>query len=164
MTKALDYAFAANEDAMSPYYHRMDTTKVGGFGHSQGSTATVTAAKDARVKSVILFNSGTSASKTFLAVSGDRDIGSPTVASYRSGTNSATTGGAFLFFHMVTGTGSASGHLTLMTQPERVIEPTAAWFKYTLNGDAESKTFFIGMDCKLCSMPTQFDYGQKGLM
>jgi hypothetical protein len=164
MTKALDYAFAANEDAMGPYYHRMDTTKVGAFGHSQGSSATVSAASDARVKVVILFNGGTSASKKFLAVSGERDIGSPTVASYQSGTNSGTMGSAFLFYHKIKGTGSASGHLTLMTQPERVTEPTAAWFKYTLNGDAESKAYFVGTDCKLCNMPMEFDYGQKGLM
>jgi hypothetical protein len=164
MTKALDFMFAAAEDSKSPYFGKLDTSRVGAFGHSQGGGATVTAAKDSRVKSVIIFNGGTSATKRFLAVSGDRDIGNPTVASYMSGVNSSALGAAYMFFHMVTGTGSASGHLTLMTQPERVADPAAAWFKYTLNGDSDAKTYFVGDDCKLCKMPMQFEYGQKGLM
>jgi hypothetical protein len=81
-----------------------------------------------------------------------------------SGTNGSSLGSAYLFYHMVPGTGSASGHLTLMTQPERVTEPSAAWFKYTLNADADAKTYFVGTDCKLCNMAPQFDFGQKGLM
>jgi hypothetical protein len=79
---------------------------------------------------------------------------------------SALTGsppGAFLFYHMVAGMGSLRGHLTLMLTPERVVEPTAAWFKYQLKADAESAKWFVGSDCKLCGMPAQFEYGQMGL-
>jgi len=163
MTKALDFAFAANADEKSPYYKRLDTTRVGAMGHSQGSAATASAARDARVKTVILFNGGTSATKRFLAISSDRDIGNPTAATYRSGVESSNLGAAFIFYHKIPGTGTASGHLTLMTQPTRVIEPTVAWFKFTLSDDADAKTFFIGDACKLCNMTDEFDYGQKGL-
>lgn len=160
MTKALDFAFAATADSKSPYYNHLDTSKVGAMGHSQGGMATITAARDSRVKTVIIWNGGSTAAKTFLAVSGDKDIGNPTV----SGMRNALTGtppGAFLFFHKTVGQGSVPGHLTLMTQPERVVEPTAAWFKYQLNGDMESSKWFLGSDCKLCSMPSEFEYGQK---
>jgi hypothetical protein len=68
-----------------------------------------------------------------------------------------------MYFHKVAGMGSLRGHLTLMTEPLRVTEPTAAWFKYTLSNDAESAKYFVGADCKLCNMPEEFDFGQKGL-
>jgi hypothetical protein len=163
MTKGLDFAFAAAKDANSPYYNHLDTEKVGAMGHSQGGMATVTAARDSRVKTVIIWNGGSSAVKPFLAVSGDKDIGSPTV----SGMRNALTGnpaGAFLFYHKTVGEGSVPGHLTLMTQPERVIEPTVAWFKYQLLTDMASKLFFVGTDCTLCNkLPDEYEFGQKGL-
>jgi dienelactone hydrolase len=49
-------------------------TKVGATGHSQGGGATVTAASDSRISALLIWNASTSASKPFLAVSGDSDI------------------------------------------------------------------------------------------
>jgi len=161
MTKALDFAFAANADSASPYYGRLDTTKVGAFGHSQGSGATVTAARDARVKAAILFNGGTSASKPFFAVSGDHDIGNPTAASYRSGMNGAPKA-AFIFYHKVPETGSVSGHVTLMTQPERVVEPAAGFFELFFRDDPKARALFVGTSCGLCNKTADFDFGSKG--
>ena len=40
MTKALDWAFAANKDPSSPYYQRRNSEKVGAAGVSQGGDAT----------------------------------------------------------------------------------------------------------------------------
>lgn len=164
MTKALDFAFAANADPNSPYYQKLDTTKVGAMGHSQGSAATASAASDSRVQVVILFNGGTSASKPFLSVSGDRDIGNPTATSLRNGmTGASVSKAAFLFYHMIPGTAGLSGHLTLMTQPERVVEPTTGWWKYMLKGDAEARELFVGASCGLCGRDAEFEFGQKGL-
>jgi hypothetical protein len=41
--------------------------------------------------------------------------------------------------------------------------PSVAWFKYSLTADAESGKWFLGADCKLCSSPMDFDFGQKGI-
>jgi hypothetical protein len=145
MTKALDFMFAANEDSSSPYYKLIDTEKVGAFGHSQGAMATIDASSDSRVKTAILFNGGTTeAAKPYLTVSGDRDIGNPTVDAFTTAVDAAAVPAAWLFYHMVPMTGSLDGHLTLMTQPERVIEPTVAWFDYQLLGDADAKKWFVG--------------------
>jgi hypothetical protein len=162
MIKALDFAEAANADAMSPYYQHLDLEKIGAMGHSQGGMATVTAASDKRIKTVIIWNGGSSAVKTFLAVTGDKDIGSPTVASSKRAVD-ANGPGAWLFYHKTVGTGSVPGHLTLMKEPERVIEPTVAWFKYQLLNDAPSKDWFLGADCKLCKTPADYEFGQNGL-
>lgn len=162
MTRALDFMFAANNDSSSLYYQRIDTSRVGAMGHSQGGAATIAAAADARVRDVIIFNGGTSASKPFLAVSGDHDIGNPVVDTYRNAVNAAPEG-AFLFFHNVPVTGTISGHLTLMLQPERVVEPTAGWWKYMLKGDAAARALFVGASCGLCNRASDFEYGERGL-
>jgi hypothetical protein len=166
MLRALDFAKAANADSTSPLYQRLDLTKVGAMGHSQGASATANAARDARIKAIILWNGGTSGqpAKPFLSVTGDRDIGNPTVASLSSFVNGATQPGAWLFYHQVLETGgSVTGHLTLMEQPERVTDVTVNWWKYILNDDAEAKSWFVGTDCMLCKEKTAFEYGQHNL-
>jgi hypothetical protein len=160
--RAIDFALAANADAKSPYYGRLDPNRIAAMGHSQGSQGTARAASDARIKTVILFNGGTNASKPFFGVSGDRDVGNPTPTSYETAVNRAAKA-AYIFFHMVPGTGNSDGHLTLMTQPLRVTEPTVAWLKLLLNGDPASKDWFVGASCKLCNRDAEFEFGQKGL-
>ena len=164
MKKGLDFMFAANDDINSPYYHKLDTTKVGAMGHSQGGSGTIAVASYARVKAVIIWNGGTSASKPFLAVSGDGDILNATPASMLAAIDAAAVPqAAFLYYHMILQKSDVPGHLTLVTQPQRVVEPALAWWKYMLNGDAASKAFFVGTNCTLCNRMAEFDFGQKGL-
>ena len=160
--KAIDFMTRANQDSNSPYYGRLDLSKVAAMGHSQGSGGTIAASSDARIDTVVLFNGGTSARKPFLAISGDRDIGNPTASTYRNALSS-TVKSAFLFYHKVPQRGSGDGHLTLMTQPERVAPATAAWLKYVLAGDESYKSWFVGTDCELCGKSSDFDFGQRGL-
>jgi hypothetical protein len=51
-----------------------------------------------------------------------------------------------------------------MTQPERVVEPTVAWFDFTLKADAEAREFFVGGDCRLCNREDDFEFAQNGLL
>jgi hypothetical protein len=162
MTKALDWAFAANKDSSSPYFGKIDTDRVAAAGHSQGGMATITAARDSRVKTVIIFNGGASATKPYFAISGDRDIPFATISSLKSSLTSATKA-AWLWYHMVPERGQYDGHLTLITEPERVVGPSTAFFKSVLQDDADAKTWFEGTSCKLCGMTTMFEFGQKGI-
>ncbi|HTE48237.1 MAG TPA: hypothetical protein VK636_23530, partial [Gemmatimonadaceae bacterium] len=162
MTKALDWAFAANMDSASPYFGKIDTERVGAAGHSQGGMATINAARDARIKTVIIFNGGSSATKPFLAISGDRDIPFVTLSGLKSGTMAAPKA-AWLWYHMVPERGSFDGHLTLITEPARVVGPSTAWFKTVLQDDADAKAWFVGTSCKLCGMDAMFEFGQNGI-
>jgi pimeloyl-ACP methyl ester carboxylesterase len=159
--KGLDFAFAANGDMQSPYFGKLDTDKVIAMGHSQGGLGTVAASSDARIKAALLFNGGTSAPKPFLAMSGDRDLNTAEgpEAAQSSVLAASQSKVAWLWYHMIPG----SGHVTLMTQPERVSPAAVAWAKYILLDDAESKTYFAGPSCKLCNMDAQFRFGQKGI-
>ena len=156
MRKAIDFMFAENKDEKSEFYQKIDEEKVGAMGHSQGGMGTIAAASDPRIKSVIIWNGGTSASKPFLAVSGDRDIGG-TPAGMRNAVDAAPRPAAWLFYHQIPAavngstTGqSAPGHLTLMMEAERVQTVAVKWWDMMLKNDAEAKTMFVGPDCGIC--------------
>lgn len=156
MTLGIDWIFAENDKPDSKFYQKVDKDKVGAMGHSQGGGATISAAEDPRIKAVIIWNGGNSASKPFLAVSGDRDLGG-TPAQMKNAANAAPRPGAYLWYHQVPAavngstTGmTAPGHLTLMMESERVVEPAVAWWDLILKGKPEAKKMFIGDDCTLC--------------
>jgi len=163
--RALDYAKALNEDPTSILYQRLDLDRVGAMGHSQGASATVTAAKDARVKAVMLWNAGTSSDKPFIDISGDRDVGAPTVSSMKTDTDDATKPGAWVYYHQVLETGGTyTGHLVLMEQPDRVWSLAVAWWRWQLEGDAEAKKTFVGAACGLCNRASEFEFGRNSLL
>ena len=163
MTKALDFAESINADESSVYFKRLDLEKIGAMGHSQGGGATITAASDSRIDSLIIWNGGSDASKPFLAVSGDYDIGNPTAMSLGRAVEGSSQPSAWLFYHKVPQTGAVSGHLTLMNQPERVVEMTVAWWDYQLKGDMTARDFFVGDACGLCNKDEEFEYGVNNL-
>ncbi len=171
MIKGLDFMFAANDDPSSKYYQKIDTTKVGAMGHSQGGMATASASSDPRVNAVILFNGGTTASKPFLAISGDRDLFTTAASQLANPVNAAPRGAAFLFYHMVPTTlpsgeptGPSAGHLTLMMEPERVVEATVGWWDMVLKDDATARDLYIGDNCGLCGRDAEFEYGHNGML
>ncbi len=156
MIKALDFMFAENEKADSKFFGKIDTDNVGAMGHSQGSGATATASSDPRIKAVILWNGGSSASKPYLAVSGDLDLGG-TPAQFNNAVQAAPRPAAWLWYHQIPAevngstTGElAPGHLTLMMESERVNDAAVAWWDMMLKGKEEAKAMFIGDSCTLC--------------
>jgi hypothetical protein len=170
MLRALDFVQAANMDSTSPYYQKLDFTKVGAMGHSQGSSATATAASDSRIKDVILFNAGDTAPKPYLAISGDMDITNYTASAMATAINGTTVPAAYLFYHNPAGMGPLKGHLPLMLSPERLAKPTVAWWDMMFHSDANAKQFFApSATCLLCTMAMSTrvgsaDYGANSML
>lgn len=163
--RALDYAAALNADPNSIYYQRLDLDNIGAMGHSQGAQATATAASDQRIKSIILWNSGTSSNKPFLNVSGERDIGDRGASGMETSTNSAIQPGAWVYYNQVLVTGGGiTGHLVLMMQPERVVDMNLAWWDWRLKGSQDARNMFLGDDCGLCNRDAEFNYGHNSLL
>ena len=157
---AIDYAEALNADPGTILYQRLDLSKIGAMGHSQGAGATAGTAADPRVKSVIFWNTGTSNDKPFLNVSGDEDVGGGSAAALKASTDGASQPGAWVYYHKILPTGgNSTGHLVLMEQPDRVIDLAVAWWKWQLNGDQQAKNMFVGPNCGLCNSPADFEYG-----
>jgi hypothetical protein len=166
--KALDFVIAANDDSSSPYYHHLDTTKIGAMGHSQGSLGTALATQnDSRINAAILFNGGDTLTvpKSFLAISGELDVTGFTSTVMSTAVNAAMAPSAFLYYHNPSGNmaDGIRGHLVLMLTPERVTEPTVAWWQMILNGDSKAKDEFVGSSCGLCGHSSDYDFGEKGL-
>jgi hypothetical protein len=163
--KALDYAKTLNEDPKSPLYQRLDLEHIGAEGHSQGAAATKVADSDPRIDAVIFWNSQVSNNKPHLNVSGERDTTERTPADMMASAQGATKPGAWIFYHKIPQTGgNATGHLTLMEQPERVVDMAIAWWKWQLKGDEEAKKMFVGDDCGLCKNKEDYEYGHNSLL
>lgn len=112
------------------------------------------------MKAVIFWNSGATNNVPLLNVSGDRDVGMPTIDKIQMATEAVTAPGAWIFYHQVLETGgNSTGHLVLMEQPDRVWEMAVAWWQWQLNGDEDAKKMFAGSDCTLCNRPAEIDYG-----
>jgi Chlorophyllase enzyme len=164
MLRALDLAKAIDSDPKHVLYQHLDLEHVGAMGHSQGATATDEAAADPRVDAVILWNGPGKTSKPFLAVSAEQDVFTSTPASMKSAVDGAAQPGAWLYHHQILQTGgSATGHLVLMQQPERVTELAVDWWKYWLKGDATARAQFVGASCGLCAEKTAYEYGAHAL-
>jgi hypothetical protein len=170
MIKALDFAAAANKDSSSPYYGKLDMTKVGAMGHSQGGGETIAVTNmDSRILYALPFNGGdTGVNKPYLAVSGDMDISGASVQSMTTDTNGASVAAAFLYYHNPVGMGSLRGHLVLMLTPERVSTQTVAWWEMWFRSDAASKADFVGSSCGFCGkasdMTNAYDYGHNSML
>lgn len=165
MINALNYAASANMDSTSPYYQKLDMTKVGAMGHSQGGSATASAASDSRVQDVIIFNAVDSGvTKPYLTLSGDSDITGFTAASMASAIKAATQPAAYLYYHKPAGMGSLKGHLVLMLTPERVTTQTVAWWQMMFRSDMASHDMFVGASCGFCGNASDYDYGANSLL
>jgi hypothetical protein len=171
MLKALDYAASANMDSTSPFYQKLDMTKVGAMGHSQGGAATATASSDSRIKYVIDFNADDSGiAKPYLAVSGDMDITGFTVSSMMTAIDAAAVPAAYLYYHDPVGSSSDAlkGHLVLMLTPERVTTQTVAWWQMWFRSDAASTADFVGSSCGFCGQTSNatnpYDYGADSML
>lgn len=58
LTDAIDWAIAQNGDKKSPYYNKVDITKIAVSGMSCGGLQTLEVASDPRVSTVVVYNSG----------------------------------------------------------------------------------------------------------
>ncbi|MBC2669824.1 hypothetical protein ACFOON_00385 [Novosphingobium piscinae] len=162
----LDWLERQNADPASPWYRRVDPTRVAVMGHSCGGLQAIRISADPRIKATALFNSGVfnnsadglsalSVSKKELArlhapiayiIGGPGDIAWPQAID-----DVARIVHVPLFFaHAPTGHGG-----TFRTAPNGGFYGVIArrWLDYTLKGDARAGQFFKGPDCGLCKVP-----------
>ena len=55
------------------------------------------------------------------------------------------------------------GHLPLLLTPDRIVEPTVAFWQYILNGDSKAHDLLVGPNCGLCAQSADYVYGENGL-
>ncbi len=159
----LDWAIAQNADPASPFYRRLDPSKVAMMGHSCGGLQTIRVSADPRVKASVLFNSGvfnnTMAGRSALSITKDElnklhapvayIIGGPSDIAWPQAIDDvARIVHVPLFFgHSDIGHGG-----TFWTAPNggEYARIAVNWLDFHLKGRAAAGRMFRGRDCGLC--------------
>jgi hypothetical protein len=158
----LDWLLEQAEDPSSPYYHRLDTTRVGAFGHSQGGASTSIAAADPRISAIAPIH-GTRALNGLngpaLFICGELDT-AVTCASVANTYRTVTEQPAVFLNNLAADHGSWLGQGG--SQGPTFFALTA-WFRVHLMDDVDNRRFFFGEDCALCT-DSRVTIERNGLM
>jgi hypothetical protein len=163
---ALDWAIKENGRAGSPYFHKLNPDKVAVMGQSCGGLQATVASADPRVKTSIIWNSGTfpDGSAVGRAISGATKAslagfhapvayinGGPHDAAYINTIDDIKhVNGVPVFFGWIN-----VGHGGTYNHPGggRFEEVGVAWLDWRLNSDKQAAKMFEGPDCTLCKDP-----------
>ncbi len=155
----LDYLTTQNTTAGSAYMGKLDLTRVGAAGHSQGGGGTIMAGKDARIKTTapimpytaagLGFVSGAQAEQKgpMLLISGGADRTAPPATHQKPVFDSANV-------QVFWGTIANAVHALPATGDSGEVRPLViAWMRAQLLGDRTAAALFNGPTCGLCSVP-----------
>jgi hypothetical protein len=165
LTDAVDWALAENQRAGSPYFGRIDASQIAYSGWSCGGVQALQVAKDPRVRTLVIHNSGVlnNGPTTMTGVSVGKEVlqtlhtpviyieGGPTDIAYENGMDD---------FKRISHVPAAManlpvGHGGTFNEPNGGAAASVAvsWLNWQLRGDADSAKRFVGDDCGLCKDP-----------
>jgi dienelactone hydrolase len=166
LVDAINWATAENERAGSPFFHRLDPSKVAVMGMSCGGAQAIEASADPRVTTSVMWNSGLFPGETTMgggkALTKDdlKLIHAP--VAYISGDQSdvafvnanddfdrLSQPPAFRAYRKMTGHGGTYGEVN----GGDFGKVGVAWLDWRLKGDAEAGRMFLGPSCGLCTDP-----------
>ena len=162
LTDAVDWALAENTRAGSPYFGRIDPAQIAYSGWSCGGVQALQVAKDPRVKTLVIHNSGilNNGPTNMTGVTVGKEVlqtlrtpviyieGGPKDIAYENGMDD---------FKRITHVPVAIanlpvGHGGTFNEPDGGAAASVAvsWLNWQLRGDAQSAKRFVGDDCGLC--------------
>jgi hypothetical protein len=182
LTTAIDWIVAQAMQQGSPYYNKVDTTKIAAGGQSAGSLATFNIAGDKRLTTTLHINGGTFPPHTAVmnlvqpaeficgdyADGGDGtwvgDMARPNCdADFQLATAPVWNGDVIGASH----TTIIDNPLTPSTTPNPLKKPflaaTVAWLRWKLAGDQTMKSSFVGSSCGFCLQTSTWTVQQKNL-
>jgi hypothetical protein len=162
LTDAVDWALAEHTRAGSPYFGRIDPAQIAYSGWSCGGVQALQVAKDPRVKTLVIHNSGVlnSGPTNMTGISVGKEVlqtlhtpviyieGGPTDIAYENGMDDFTR-----ITHVPAAMANLPvGHGGTFNEPNGGVAASVAvsWLNWQLRGDAESAKRFVGEDCGLC--------------
>ena len=162
LTDAIDWALAENTRAGSPYFGRIDPAQIAYSGWSCGGVQALQVAKDPRVKTLVIHNSGilnsgptnmtgTTVGKEVLQTLHTPVIyilGGPKDIAYENGMDDFKR-----ISHVPVAVANLPvGHGGTYNEPNGGAAASVAvsWLNWQLRGDAQSAKRFVGEDCGLC--------------
>ncbi|MET0335294.1 MAG: hypothetical protein ABW190_13560, partial [Rhizobacter sp.] len=146
MTSAISWLISENGRSASPYYQKLDTTKIAAGGHSRGSIASFAIAGDSRLTTTIHVSGGS------FDGNGPNNLRKP--AAYLCGGSDTialpncdrdyTNTDVPVFYSVV---GNASH-----TQAAREALPAiTAWLRWHIGGETSRRDNFLASNCAFCS-------------
>ena len=183
LTTAIDWIVSQGTTQGSPYYNKVDTTKIAAGGQSAGSLATFNIAGDKRLTTTLHINGGTFAPHT--AVMNLVKPAQFICGDYPDGGNGLNQGdlarpNCDVDFQMAMapvwyGDVIGATHTTVIdatggfgTPPDdplkrQFLAATVAWLRWQLAGDLTMKPLFVGPSCGYCSQTSTWTVQQKNL-
>ena len=166
LTDAIDWAIARNADQTSPYYGKIEVTKISVSGMSCGGLQALEVAPDPRVTTAVICNSGILGnpgggmpgmpglakdhleklhSPALYILGGESDI------AYRNGMDDFRR----LDHVPVFAANLEVGHGGTYAQPYggEFAKVATAWYQWQLKGDEDAAKMFVGEPCGLSQMP-----------
>jgi len=153
MTRAIDWLISENARRTSPYYQKLDTTKIAAGGHSRGSVGTFAIASDPRLTTTIHVAGGSfdgngpyNLQRPAAYICGENDnLATPNCERDYRNTRVPVW---FTILDNVDHTSAARAGL-----PEIV-----AWLRWHLGGETERRSMFIGAGCYFCGSDQTTQY------
>jgi hypothetical protein len=166
MTDAINWAIAQNSEPSSPYYHRLDVSKIAVAGMSCGGLQTLEVAPDTRITTAMICNSGilgnpgsgmggmpnlTKAQLEKLHTPVIYILGGPRDIAYTNGMDD---------FHRISNLPAFAanfdvGHGGTYSRPHggEFAKVATAWLQWQLKGDKQAAKMFEGDPCGVAQMP-----------
>jgi hypothetical protein len=162
MVETMDWITAENDRPCSPFYRKLDVTKIATGGQSCGGMMTMLSAGDKRVTTAMVMNSGTDNDSTLfqsyhapmLFLAG----GSQDFLSSSATTNVDAIDNVPIFYGNLQVGHGGTWESTNGGEMGRV---ALGWLKWKLQGDASLEKMFVGADCELCQPPSEWTIVKK---
>ena len=165
LVSAIDWALKQNDDPRSPYYKKIDPEAVAVSGYSCGGLQALEIAKDRRIKTVVIMNSGIFNPGTGAPIPGMNQqkslletLRTPTLYILGGETDIAYANGSDDFERIekvpvFLGNVLKVGHGGTYWEPNGGTAAAAvvAWLDWQLRNDREAAKTFVGKDCGLCT-------------
>jgi hypothetical protein len=162
---AIDWALKQNDDPKSPYHNRIDPKAVAVSGYSCGGLQALEIAKDPRIKTMVIMNSGIFNPGTGGAIPGMNPqkslletlhtptlyvLGGETDIAYPNGTDDFKRIDKVPVF---LGNVLKVGHGGTYWEPNggKAAAAVVAWLDWQLRNDQKAAKTFVGKDCGLCT-------------
>lgn len=146
MRAAITWLINENNRAASPYYQKLDTTKIAIGGHSRGSLSAFGAASDSRISTSIHVAGGSfdgsgpsNLRKPAAYICGENDT-SATPNCRRDYTNTTVP----VFFTVMDNV----GHIDAARSGLPAI---VGWLRWHIGGEVERRSMFLGLGCDFCT-------------
>jgi dienelactone hydrolase len=160
MVAGVEWVLERNDDETSPLYQRVDTTRAGGTGHSQGGFATTQAAGNSRITTIApLCGASTPrnlSGPAFLFCGGQDEV--VPCSNIQQAFDNIEDQPVMLANYL------SADHADWITFRGTTLTPVeiavVAWMRLQLMGDDSLRSWFYGADCRLCADP-EWEISQK---